>query len=234
MDQERIGKFITKLRKEKGFTQEDLGKELDIQRESISKWERGLNMPNPECLLKLSSLFDVSVNEIILGERKNTFNEKKFDNISLNVLKESNKKFHKLAKIFLVEVVLVILFILGYYFFNTYNTIHIYRINGHNQNFQMEEGILFLSKKKSYLKLGRVESDNGLGYEKLEIYYLEDGKKKIITSLQSDNYIIISNKKVKDLIPYKKRKDIVNNTYLDVKYNGQKETIKLNFIEDNF
>ena len=69
MDQIKIGKFIAALRKEKGFTQEQLGEKLGVTNKTISRWENGNYMPNVEMLSLLSKEFDVSINELISGER---------------------------------------------------------------------------------------------------------------------------------------------------------------------
>ena len=71
IDSDRIGKFILELRKSKNLSQGQLGEILGIDRVSISKWERGVCLPSPEMLLKLSDMFNVTVNEILYGEKKN-------------------------------------------------------------------------------------------------------------------------------------------------------------------
>ena len=70
MDIVKIGKFIALLRKEKQITQLELSEKLITSRENVSKWERGINMPSADALLKLSELFEVTINEILIGERK--------------------------------------------------------------------------------------------------------------------------------------------------------------------
>lgn len=69
MDQIKIGKFIAELRKEKGYTQERLGELIGVTNKTVSRWENGNYMPDIEMLSLLSKEFDVSINEIILGER---------------------------------------------------------------------------------------------------------------------------------------------------------------------
>ena len=69
MDQIKIGKFIGTLRKEKGLTQEQLGEKLGVTNKTISRWENGNYMPDVEMLSLLSKEFDVSINELISGER---------------------------------------------------------------------------------------------------------------------------------------------------------------------
>ena len=115
MDVVKIGKFIASLRKEKKITQQELSEKLIISRENVSKWERGVNMPTPETLLKLSEIFEVSINEILSGERKNEKNNEKIDNISLEILIDSNKKRRKLVITFVLIIILILLIFLVYY-----------------------------------------------------------------------------------------------------------------------
>ena len=69
MDQIKTGKFFATLRKEKDLTQEQLGEKLGVTNKTISRWENGNYMPDIEMLSLLSKEFDVSINELISGER---------------------------------------------------------------------------------------------------------------------------------------------------------------------
>ena len=70
MDQIKIGAFIKELRKEKGFTQEQLAEKLNVSGRTVSRWETGANMPDISLLVELAEFYDVSISEIIDGERK--------------------------------------------------------------------------------------------------------------------------------------------------------------------
>ena len=69
MDQIKTGKFIATLRKEKELTQEQLGEKLGVTNKTISRWENDNYMTDIEMLSLLSKEFDVSINELISGER---------------------------------------------------------------------------------------------------------------------------------------------------------------------
>lgn len=69
MDQIKTGKFIATLRKEKELTQEQLGEKLGVTNKTISRWKNGNYMPDIEMLSLLAKEFDVSINELISGER---------------------------------------------------------------------------------------------------------------------------------------------------------------------
>lgn len=64
-----IGKFISELRKEQGYTQEQLGEKIGVTNKTVSRWETGTYLPPADILLVLSNLFGVSINEILSGRR---------------------------------------------------------------------------------------------------------------------------------------------------------------------
>ena len=63
------GKFICSLRKENGLTQKELAEKLNVTDKAVSKWETGRSAPDISLLEKLSQILDVSVVEILKGER---------------------------------------------------------------------------------------------------------------------------------------------------------------------
>ena len=69
MDNEKTGSFIKQLRKEKGMTQKELAQLLHITDRAVSKWERGLCAPDIALLEPLSQVLDVSILDLITGER---------------------------------------------------------------------------------------------------------------------------------------------------------------------
>lgn len=70
MNQKRIGSFLKELRKEKGLTQEQTAEKLNVSGRTISRWETGNNMPDISLLTEIAELYEVSIPEIISGERK--------------------------------------------------------------------------------------------------------------------------------------------------------------------
>ena len=69
MDTKKIGTFLKELRNEKGMTQEQLGEKIGVTNKTISRWETGNYMPPVDCLNMLSDIYDISINEILAGER---------------------------------------------------------------------------------------------------------------------------------------------------------------------
>jgi len=71
MNQEKIGKFISVSRKKKNLTQEQLAEKLGISINAVSKWERGLNMPDVSLMKELCKILDISLNELFEGKKLN-------------------------------------------------------------------------------------------------------------------------------------------------------------------
>lgn len=69
MDQEKIGKFIAKLRKEKNMTQENLAEKMGVSINAVSKWERGLSFPDVSLYKKLCKELGINIEELINGEK---------------------------------------------------------------------------------------------------------------------------------------------------------------------
>ena len=70
MDQIKIGTFLKLLRKEKNLTQEQLAEQLGVSNRTVSRWENGNNMPDISLLSEIAEFYDVSIPELICGERK--------------------------------------------------------------------------------------------------------------------------------------------------------------------
>ena len=69
MDQLKVGSFIAALRHVAGLTQEALGQKLGVTNKTVSRWENGCYLPDVEMLQLLGGLFDVSINELLCGEK---------------------------------------------------------------------------------------------------------------------------------------------------------------------
>ena len=69
MDMIKMGRFLSELRKENNYTQAQLVEKLGVTNKTISRWETGTYMPPVEMLQILSDMYNISINEIISGER---------------------------------------------------------------------------------------------------------------------------------------------------------------------
>ena len=233
IDWDKIGKFIAELRHEKKMTQQDLSDILYTARENVSKWERGINKPTTETLIKLSEIFEVSVNEILAGERRTINNEKKIENMAINVLDDSRSKIKRILIRFILIIIALFFIFLVYYFINSYNTLYVYKIYGENENFATTDGIVIFSKNKSYLKLGEIEALSEKKYDKVEIYYLTKAKEEVVIyESQGENTTLSSTYGYDEYFSYNRREEIINNSYLRISYQGEEEVLKLTFKRD--
>lgn len=69
MDPAMIGAFLASLRKAHGFSQEELGEKIGVSNKTVSRWETGKYLPPADMLMALSTLYDVSINELLSGKR---------------------------------------------------------------------------------------------------------------------------------------------------------------------
>ena len=93
MDQNKSGKFIAKLRKDKKLTQEQLAEKMGVSINAVSKWERGLSFPDVSLLKKLCNELGISVEELINGEEDKS--EEAKERAIINVVKSKNKEKKK-------------------------------------------------------------------------------------------------------------------------------------------
>ena len=93
MDQIKIGRFIAERRKKASLTQMQLAEKLGITDKAISKWERGVAMPDTSIMLKLCDILGISVNELLSGEKFDMENNnQKNEQLFLEMAKELEKK----------------------------------------------------------------------------------------------------------------------------------------------
>ena len=97
MDLIKIGKFISNKRKEKNITQEQLAEKLYITDRAVSKWERGLSLPDADKMLDLCNILDISVNELLNGEKIDMKDlNKKSEELLVELAKQDELKNKKL------------------------------------------------------------------------------------------------------------------------------------------
>ena len=98
MDLIKTGKFLQLLRKETGFTQEELAEKLNVSRRTVSRWETGTNMPDLDILMELSDLYEVDLREILSGERKSERMNEELKETVLQVADYSNEEKTRLLR----------------------------------------------------------------------------------------------------------------------------------------
>ena len=110
MKQEEIGKFISKLRKEKNMTQQELAEKLNVTDRTISNWETGRRLPDISILKELSVIFSVTIDEIIYGKKieKEEIQKKLVDSaIEIYTTKQKIEKLQMLTEILICAGMLI-------------------------------------------------------------------------------------------------------------------------------
>ena len=112
MDLIKIGKYIAAKRKALGLTQKQLAEKLNMSDKSVSKWERGICLPDVTVYLELCEILGISINEFLAGEDipKETIEQKAEENI-IQITKDNKNKQKYLKKIIRLLIVMLVVFI---------------------------------------------------------------------------------------------------------------------------
>ena len=161
--------LILVLRKEKGLTQQELGDILGVSSKSISKYERGICLPGDEVLLKMTSFFNISLEELLNGERN-----------------KPNKNF----KVFIFVVILITIF--TFFLAKLSNRQVLFKLNSSDLNVEVK-GDIYLNKNSIMLNILNINySGDDIKYDKLESFlYINNQfiKKDLSNSLSLKTYL---------------------------------------------
>lgn len=116
MNQEKIGRFIAELRKEKNMTQQELADKLNITDRAISHWENGRSMPDAGVILELCKILNINVNELLSAKKikEDKYNERAEESL-LEMRREietQNKRILTLNKI-IINLAIIIFVVIG-------------------------------------------------------------------------------------------------------------------------
>ena len=114
MDQQKIGNFISSLRKERNWTQRELALRLGVTDRAVSKWENGRGLPDLSLLVPLCDALGISVNELLCGARisDNELAQKAQDTL-MDALTDSHKKAKHTKRRLLAVLSLIVFLFLG-------------------------------------------------------------------------------------------------------------------------
>ena len=109
-----LSKNLKIFRKRKGLTQENVAEDLNVVRQTVSKWEKGISVPDADMLIRLAEVLDVSVSELIGSD---VADEKNEDMIAVELarvvdqLASRNHRSKKIIKCVLIFLVILLLFL---------------------------------------------------------------------------------------------------------------------------
>lgn len=221
MNQEKIGKFILELRKEKDMTQQTLADKLGVSDKTISKWENGRGMPDLSLMKPLCNVLGITINELLSGERldKKDYQEKLEENI-LNTINYTGSKLKRTNKIFKIVIGTTVI-IIG--LFATMFCVDVRRMNQnkpvvfstwgyeYSPAIEIPETEIYQAIKEYLVEKGNSESINGeKPFVSMRVYLLEekvkDEKYFIYAWVNDAKYYLENNELKKDTassIPYK-------------------------------
>lgn len=131
MDNKKIGKLISDLRKKQGLTQEQLGDKVGVGFRAVSKWERGITLPDITIINELSKILGISSDELLSGELK--------DKPQIN----NNKKTKPYITITISIITIIILFITSIFIYQNNKTYKYEIISVENEEFYVKGNVYF-------------------------------------------------------------------------------------------
>ncbi len=171
MNPEKVGQFIKKIRKDNNLTQQDLADKYGVTYQAVSKWERGINLPEVSLIRQISKDFNISIDDILDGE-----------------FRAKNKKSKKA----LLIVILIILILIGIILLLTKNnSFHFKTISSTCNEFKVSGSIAY-DKNKSSIYISNINycggEDNTL-YKEIEcnLYETNNNVNTKISSCKSEN-----------------------------------------------
>lgn len=175
MNQQKVGEFIKKLRKENHLTQAEFAEKYGITYQAVSNWEHGKNLPDIALLKQIADDFNVSIDELLGSEKKS--------------LKKNN---NYLIIGVIIAVALIILFII---YLNKHNNFEFKTLSANCSNFKISGSISY-NKDKTSIYINNInycDTSNEKEYVKIECILYEkynNIEKQISTSnYQSDTTI---------------------------------------------
>ena len=219
-----IGDFIRKLREEKDISQQKLADMIPVDRSVLSKWERGVVIPPIDKMKKLCDFFDITLDELISGERVNRKNKAEQQTKLFEFITDKDRHYRK-AKIIAIifSILLVVLLLLSYYFFQTYNSEKIYKVYVDSNKYNITDGLLVVTRERTYLKIGSINSQ----IMDITLIY-NDGKNDNVMYYGSSDSTLIDYTGYNALINFNNFDEVSNNIY--IKIDG--ELFKLLFREE--
>ena len=174
MDQEKIGRFIKKIREENHLTQKELADMLGVTFQAVSKWENGKNVPDIAILKQMSEEFNINIDEILSGKK--------------------TKKQNTIIYIFIFVGFILIGLILGFFFLNYHHADYEFKtISSKCADFKIT-GSAAYNKEKATIYISSVEfcgTEDNTTYSKIScnLYETYNNTKKKISSCTEEKNI---------------------------------------------
>ena len=103
---------LKKIRKDKGYTQEELAKKLNVVRQTVSKWEKGLSLPDVDMLSKIANVLETDVNILLDGQITSTDQSEIVKQLAKinEQLTIKNRRYKKIMKTIAIILLIIVIF----------------------------------------------------------------------------------------------------------------------------
>lgn len=165
MDNVKTGKFIAERRKELGYNQKDLAEKLNITDKAVSKWETGRSAPDVSLLMPLAEILNVSVAEILNGEK---ISQEEISTASNEIIVKSLKKSRSKTVLAIILALIAIICLLGskpaHHYFSTINEDNFTAIRRQTEKTFRTDNLEFVARGEKSNKIAYLFSDNKKSY----------------------------------------------------------------------
>lgn len=152
MNPDKIGQLISKLRKKKCLTQEQLGQKLGVSSKAVSKWECGLTTPDISIVNELAEILGITTTELLNGHE--TLNKKRVKNVITDLILAVIKNKVLLTIIIIFSIIFLMLLL---FFVNNYNKFEIISFEINKNNIDKENifanGFIYITPNRDYISL---------------------------------------------------------------------------------
>jgi len=225
----KLGKVICNLRKEKGITQKDLADALSISDKAISRWECGTSRPTLEMMFQISKFFNVSYNDLITARiSDNTEDDKIVEDIIKEFSDMGKKNVKRIKFILLFSVVLILILTIAIIFTNTYNRFKVYKVHSESDVIDKIYGTYIETNIRDSLFLGDIKLKDieisKTDIVSVDLYIIENDEEKIIQNYSSlDNIVLVV---CQSYIELENLSDYFDKLYLRVSIIDEKNNVK--------
>lgn len=224
MDAIKVGNFIRELRKKNNLTQKLFAEKYGVTYQAVSKWERGINMPDVSLLQQISKDFNVSIEDILDGEIK----------VNVDVLKEKNKLIYPYIFGVVAFVFIALLIVLLFINNKSSNSFTFKTLSTACSEFEVTGAIAYDSNKSSIniSSINYCGGDDEVIYDKIlcELYEEEGNSKTLISKCNKEGEKQKLEEYLKDVeikvdnYAQKCRSYAHNSIYLEIKANKDNKT----------
>lgn len=180
-----FGKLLIDLREKNNYTQKSLAKKLNISDKAVSRWETGSSIPNIETLVRISKLFHINLQDLIIAAASTDENDKgKVEEIIKEFTRHEKQKSKLLQFILAITLVVILILTITMIFTKSYNRFKVYNVSIESDEIYPSLGVYVETRIKDSLYLGNIKIRN---YELkqndiviIDLYYVENEQEYIL------------------------------------------------------